>query len=55
MSYLFYDILYLAIVLRHINWYTKHHLLEEKKMIKAMQVSETIFKELFLVEGNSLQ
>ena len=30
-SYLFYDILYLAIVLRYINWYTKHHLLEREK------------------------
>ena len=26
--YLFYDILYLAVVLRYVNWYTKHHLLE---------------------------
>lgn len=29
-SYLFYDILYLAIVLGYINWYTKHHLLERE-------------------------
>lgn len=29
-SYLFYDILHLAIVLGYVNWYTKHHLLERE-------------------------
>lgn len=29
-SYLFYDILDLAIVLRYVDWYTEHHLLERE-------------------------
>lgn len=46
-SYLFYDILHLAIVLRYVNWYTKHHLLEREKNDQSYQVSETTFKRFF--------